>query len=424
MINKEIFKKFGPALLVLALGIGSGELILWPYLTANYGFGLLWGALLGISLQLLLINIISRNTLIFNQNIIKSFSMVFPWIFPWIIFSTLIGFGWPGFSSLSSQLIVDGYSLSGWFVDFLPLFILTLSAFILILSKNAYKAILKIEKIAMLLLFLLSIYFFWYYFNLNDFISMIKGLFGFGDGYFLFPEGFLIGATLAAFVGAVAYAGSGGNLLLLNSNYVLEENKGKINSDKINEKIKNIFSQNFLFFWAGGLFIILILSYISKVSLEGVDGLTESFVFLVKEAEIFRNDLGWFFGDAFIFLGALAIFGVQMGIFDFMGRLSVEVKNFINKEKISDKFIYNLMIFIAWFLGSLILLSGFDQPKTLIILGAIINSFSMGIIALLLLLLEIKKIPSHLKSKKIIYSLLFAFVFYISFFLFVLFDKF
>jgi hypothetical protein len=91
--NKNLFKGFGPAFLILALGIGSGEFILWPYLTANYGMGILWGALVGISLQLFLIQIISRNTLLLGQNILTSFSQVFSLAFIWVIFSTLVGFG-------------------------------------------------------------------------------------------------------------------------------------------------------------------------------------------------------------------------------------------------------------------------------------------------------------------------------------------
>jgi Mn2+/Fe2+ NRAMP family transporter len=74
---KKFFASLGPAFLILALGIGSGEFILWPYLTANYGFGILWGALLGISLQLFLINTISRDTIILEKNILFSFARIF-----------------------------------------------------------------------------------------------------------------------------------------------------------------------------------------------------------------------------------------------------------------------------------------------------------------------------------------------------------
>ena len=36
-------KLIGPSFVILALGLGSGEVILWPYLTANYGLGIAWG---------------------------------------------------------------------------------------------------------------------------------------------------------------------------------------------------------------------------------------------------------------------------------------------------------------------------------------------------------------------------------------------
>jgi len=47
----KLKKILGPSFVLLGLGLGSGELILWPYLTAHWGLGILWGALLGISFQ-------------------------------------------------------------------------------------------------------------------------------------------------------------------------------------------------------------------------------------------------------------------------------------------------------------------------------------------------------------------------------------
>ena len=44
-------KLLGPSFIILALGLGSGEVILWPYLVSNYGLGIFWAAVLGISCQ-------------------------------------------------------------------------------------------------------------------------------------------------------------------------------------------------------------------------------------------------------------------------------------------------------------------------------------------------------------------------------------
>ena len=414
----SVFKNFGPAFLILALGIGSGEFILWPYLTANYGFGILWGALLGITFQLFLINLISRNTIIFKDNILGIFAKVFSGIYFWIIFSTILGFGWPGFSSLTSELLVNGFGLDKSI--FLPLsfFILIISALILILSKSAYKKILFLEKIALSLLLFLSLFLFIFYFDFEEFKSLILGFFGIGENYNFLPKNIEIGLFLTTFLGAIAYAGSGGNLLLGNSFYLRKENSKEDNSSK---EIKKVLKQNLLFFWTGGILIISMLSYVSYIVLKNKTGLEDDFSFLILESHIFSSDISPFIGYLFILLGAAALFGVQLGIFDFIGRITKHGKNSLEKfkNKYSDKQAYNGAIIISIFFGLLIFLIGIDKPKSLIIIGAVINSLSMGVIALLLLLVEIKKVPEKFKSKWNILGLVLSTIFYLTFFIYV-----
>lgn len=420
----SIFKDFGPAFLILALGIGSGEFILWPYLTANYGFGILWGALLGISLQLFLINMISRNTIIFKDNILGIFSGVFSGIYFWIIFSTILGFGWPGFSSLTAELLVDGFNLNKEIFLPLSIFILIISAVILITSKSAYKKILFLEKIAMSALLFLTLFLFIFYFDFQTFKDLIFGFFGIGDDYNFVPNVISVGAFLATFLGAIAYAGSGGNLLLANSFYLRKENNQVEGEEK--NKIKKVLKQNLIFFWLGGILIISMLSYVSHVVLKNKTNLEDDFSFLILESQIFSTDISSFIGSLFIVLGAAALFGVQLGIFDFIGRISKHLKNSLEKykNKFSDRKAYSGAIILAVVFGLLIFLSGIDKPKSLIIIGAVINSLSMGIIALLLLLVEIKKVPEKFKSKWNILGLIFATIFYISFFLYVFIQNF
>ncbi len=102
--------------------------------------------------------------------------------------------------------------------------------------------------------------------------------------------------------------------------------------------------------------------------------------------------------------------------------LKIHQKN--EKKKISDRKAYSWSIIAAVIFGLTIFALGFEKPKYLIITGAVINAFSMGVIAFLLFLLEVKKVPKEWKSKKVIFGMLFATIFYISFFLFVIFEKF
>jgi hypothetical protein len=432
--DTKIFHGFGPAFLAIALAIGSGEFILWPYLSAHHGFGILWGAMLGISIQLIIIVAVERHTAFLGEDALSSFTRVFKKAFWWIVFSTLIGFGWPGFSAMSAQLLSDGLSLS-ISQNYLSFIILILASGILLIGKNSYKKIIFLQKINMTVLLLLTFFLFIYYFDIHTFTNMIKGFVGAGENYIFVPAGL----SMVTFMGAIAYAGSGGNLLLMNSFYVEKENKGLVAireekeflvPDDSKESIENTklftkasWKQNGLFFWGGGVLIILLLSYISYAVLHNVHNLAEDFSFLVTEAHIFSKDIHPIIGAVFIITGSLALFGVQLGIFDFMGRLAGNRPDIIDGSKKQNTFYKSAVAMMAVF-GLVILALGISKPNTLIIIGSTINAFSMGVIAWLLYRVEKKILPKYIQSKFFKASLFLSAVFYVGFFLYVIFDKF
>ena len=57
------FNLVGPGVVLVGLAIGAGELIVWPIMTARYGAGLAWAAMLGVALQLIINVEIGRYTL-------------------------------------------------------------------------------------------------------------------------------------------------------------------------------------------------------------------------------------------------------------------------------------------------------------------------------------------------------------------------
>src|SRR3989338_6395279 len=85
-------KLIGPSFIILALGLGSGEVILWPYLSSNYGLGLAWGALLGITLQFFINMEIERYALVKGESVFVGIAKIFPRATYWFIASTFIGF--------------------------------------------------------------------------------------------------------------------------------------------------------------------------------------------------------------------------------------------------------------------------------------------------------------------------------------------
>jgi len=350
--NGNIFKGFGPAFLAIALGIGSGEFILWPFLSAHYGFGILWGAILGITLQVIIIIALERQTAFLGHNAIENFSRIFRYSFLWILLSTLIAFGWPGFASMTAKLLQLGFHIPIPFV-YLSILILFIAGFVLLVGKNAYKNILLVQKINLSILLALVIFLFLYYFRLEEMQKMFFGFFGIGEGYSFIP----VGISLITFLGAIAYAGSGGNLLLVNSFYVEKEKRGLVGmNEKKDEEVvpnesdiskkhikefeKESIKQNLFFFWSGGLLIIILLAYIAYVTLYGETGISKDFSFVIQEASVFSRDIHPIVGKLFIFSGAFALFGVQLGILDFLGRIA----SLATKDKQKKKSYYRLAI--------------------------------------------------------------------------------
>ncbi|MCK5588772.1 MAG: Nramp family divalent metal transporter [Candidatus Pacebacteria bacterium] len=429
--QKSFWKSVGPAIILIGLGIGSGEFILWPYLSVNYGYGLLWGALIGITLQLFLILEIQRYTVVSGENIIKGFSRIWKYLPIWVIFSTLIGFGWPGFSAISAKLIIGGFSLPEQYFLPIAIFILILSASVLLLGKNVYKKVLFSQKINISVLFIFVFFLFIYYFDLKEFSNVLKGFVGIGENYYFYPAGLGIGV----FLSALAYAGSGGNLLLGNSFYSIEEGEGlakqsskfllwqkkgeKKELKKGNETIKIIASEseksifnfkklrkrqifkNVLVFWGLGMLTIVLLSYVSKVTLSGVE-IKNDFSFLITEANIFSTDIGVWAGVFFLILGIYNLATIQMGILDFSGRsTAMSLKAVFLNKKLDHNKIYIYAVLIQVLFGVMVFSFGFTEPKSLIILGAIINAVVMGFMAIFLIILNKKFLPKSYQINKL-----------------------
>ena len=70
----------GPSVILVGLSIGSGEFILWPRLTAEWGFVLFWACWTGVSLQFFLNMEIERYTLATGESAVVGLARVWkPW---------------------------------------------------------------------------------------------------------------------------------------------------------------------------------------------------------------------------------------------------------------------------------------------------------------------------------------------------------
>jgi hypothetical protein len=86
-------KYIGASVILLATALGSGELILWPFITAQVGIGLLWLAFIGFTMQFFLNMEIERYTLATGETAVTGLSRLwYPWGILFVIAAIVTNF--------------------------------------------------------------------------------------------------------------------------------------------------------------------------------------------------------------------------------------------------------------------------------------------------------------------------------------------
>src|SRR5215216_1979525 len=89
-------KLIGASVILLATALGSGELLIWPYITTQAGVGLLWLATLGFLSQYFLNMEIERYTLATGETAVAGFARFWkPWGILFCFFAVIPNV-WPG----------------------------------------------------------------------------------------------------------------------------------------------------------------------------------------------------------------------------------------------------------------------------------------------------------------------------------------
>lgn len=408
----------GPSFIILAMGLGSGEIILWPYLVSNYGLGVAWGAILGITFQFFINMEIERYALVKGESVFVGIARFLPASVYWFILSTFIGFGLPGIIAASAQVLASVFGLADF--KWLAIAMLIFIGIILTLGRTIYAMMEKITKIVLLLgvpfIFILAVYFG----SAESWLTLGAGLIGKGEGFwFLAP-----GIALATFLGAFAYSGAGGNLNLTQSIYIKEKGygmgaysqkitglfaaKGQVHEIKlagedfvVNAESIGIFKkwwrlinlEHLLVFWLIGSISMLMLMFLAYNTTFGLVGNAQGINFVISEGAqvgaLTQPLLGLFF---LVVLGIM-LFQTQLGIMDSTSRIMSENAAIIKlkksgNQKINLSKIYYIFVWSQIAFGVTLFLLNIYEPKSLIVLGAVINAFAMLVHVILVSILN------------------------------------
>jgi len=432
-------KLIGPSFIILGLGLGTGELILWPNLVSKFGMGIIWGAILGVTFQFFMNMEIERYALARGESVFVGFARKLKKLPIWFILSTFIPWIWPGTATASATIISNLFKVPN--VHVISITLLVLVGLILSFGSVLYKTVEHFQKwvtiIGVSFLILLTLYLA----KVDHWTALARGSIGMGNGYWFLP----IGIPIASFLGALAYAGAGGNLNLAQSSYIREKGygmgkytgkikgllQGKTEEDisitgskfeTTEENVKTfkewwraINKEHALIFWITGAVTISILGLLAFITIHGQVGDKQDIEFLMVESSRISQMASPVIGAFFMVVVSLTLFGTQLGVFDATSRIISE-NIILSSNKLSEKNIRNVYYIVLWaqILAGIIILSlGFRQPLQLIIISAVLNAFTMFVHVGLTLWLNLSSLEKEIRPSLFrIMVMILAFCFY------------
>jgi hypothetical protein len=416
----------GASVILLATALGSGELILWPWITTQVGLALVWLSVLGISVQFFLNMEIERYTLVTGETAVTGFSRM------WVGWSVVFVLGAilpntiPGWAASGSELFTFIFGLGEGAIPIVATIFLISIATAITLSPVVYQILEKVQ--AVLVVIILA------FIALAIFIA--TDLSAWGGVVTEAPQGLAdlptywkeIGAL--AILGAVSFAGAGGANNLCQSNYVRDKGMGmgihipNIVSPITGEEVaapslgyvppsteendrrfrawwKVANTEHLITFWFIGALLLVALCVL-VFSTIGVKEFPEANLDFVKaEGEGLGKLIAPWFEQFFFIAGFVMLLSTNIGIMDYVGRItgdSLKVTVLRDSEFWSESKLYVTVVWIMAIGGSILIWTGI-QPIVLLLLSATGGFFVMAAYSTLLNFLNRRHLPEYAKLK-------------------------
>jgi hypothetical protein len=400
------------------VGLSSGEFVLWPYIASQVGLVFLWGALLGVVTQFFLNMEIERYTLATGETALTGFNRF--WKHWGLVLGLLVYFAnlWPGWAMSSATLTTF---LVGGNARYIAVGLLIVIGLGLTLAPVVYVALerlLFVKVAAVVILMALAI---WLAIEPASWRAL--------------PTGFSTGARFptelgfALLMGAAAFAGAGGGQNLCQSNWIRDKGFGmgayvpRLVSPVTGVEEAAPSAASYIFeptpanmarwrtWWRFAnleqattfvlvtIVTICLTSMLAHSTLFGTPDLPNNVTFLLREGQQLQSIVGPWFGRLFWFVGAFSLFASAMGIVDYTSRLAADVlkTTYLRSASISESRIYFRLVWGMVALGSVVILSGFDQPLVLLVISACTGGAIMFLYSFLLIVLNRRALPAPIQ---------------------------
>jgi hypothetical protein len=412
----------GPSVILVGVGVASGEYILFPYIASQAGLVFLWAAVVGVAVQFFINMEIERYTLATGETAIGGFQRLWK---PWggiLATGAVLATMWPGWAT--SAATVTTFAIGGGDPNVIAIVGLLVIGALLTASPVVYQTVERLEflKVAAVLAFIVIAVFAAIKATAFEDTSHVVSSFG------TFPGEI----QLAILVGALAAAGAGGANNLVQSNWIRDKGFGmgryvprivspitgheeaapgaerlsfpidEPNMGRWRTWWKRANIEQFVSFACIATLTIVVFSLIAYSTVYRNPDLPDSsgFDFIALEASVLDGVVGEWFGTMFLAVGAISLFAAALGIVDYVSRLVADVIHTgysRGGSRWTESRLYFAVVWSMITFGCLILLAGFDQPLVLLTISTVMGGAIMTVYTCLLLVTNHRYLPSPLR---------------------------
>ncbi len=454
--EKSFWKMSGPGAVMIGLSIGSGEMILWPWITAKFGADMVWAAALGVFLQLWINFEVGRWAIATGESAFTGYSRLSKVVV--FYFMTLLAIlallpAWARTTGMALRMVLFGQDGPG--ADWMwTLLVYAIVFAVLFGPKRIYAAVELVTAVLVAIIVVGMIVVAVRIGTLGDAIEMSKGLLKVGQVR-LDDE-----LTALRFFGAVVFAGAGGFGNLYYAFYLRDKGIGmggripaltsplrkasgedevatgyvaretEENQRRFRDWFQWVVLDQSIYFWILNTFTMGLFMFGAFVVLHPQGIVPSQNDFLWDLSLVLQSTMGAWGRTLFLIIAMAALFSTQLAVSDGTYRVWTDLlrTNFAFARKWAANRWYLFLALILMSLGviSTWVLETFPQVSALdfFFYNAVLNGFAMAIYVPLLLVLNIKYLPPSSRPKPLnIVMVLIGAVTYASFALYTLWDK-
>jgi hypothetical protein len=413
----------GPSVILIGVGIASGEYILYPFIASQAGLVFLWAAVVGVLVQFFINMEIERYTLATGETALGGFMRMWK---PWggiLAAGAILATGWPGWATAAATITT--FAVGGGDPNTIAIVGLIAIGAALTASPVVYQTVEKLQfiKVGAVLVFLVVALFAVITADAYRGTSEIVSSFG------TFPSEI----PIAILVGALAASGAGGANNLVQSNWIRDKGFGmgkyvprivspitgqeeaapdserltfpqdEANLSRWRTWWKRANSEQLVSFALVGGLAIIIFSLIAYSTVYQNPDLPDSsgFDFIALEGDVIDGVVGSWFGTLFLAVGAISLFAAALGIVDYVARLVADVIHvgYTRDRGVSESKLYFGVVWTMVVVGSAILLAGFDQPLVLVTISTVMGGAIMFVYTCLLLITNRRYLPEAIRLR-------------------------